>query len=185
MPFELLPETVLDKAKVVYVCRNPKDVCVSFFHHQTDMLDHVYQFKGTFDDFAELFMQGKVEYGSYFDHLKSAWKHRNHPNMKFIWYEDLRKNTIKEVSDISTFVNHPLSKSKIAELVEHLTFSNMKERAAKQMGQVGGKDDTTSKFYRKGTVGDWKNYFKGEKLTLWDDWIAKNLEGSDIKFNFE
>jgi hypothetical protein len=181
MPFELLPQNLLDKAKVIYVCRNPKDTCVSFFHHHTDVLGQHYDFKGTFDQFAECFMDGKLEYGSYFDHLKSGWKHRNHPNMKFVWYEDMRKDTIKEVTDLAEFVKHPLTEAKIEELVEHLKFSNMKERAAKQMGA----NDSYTKFYRKGVVGDWKNYFKGEKLKTWDDWIAKNLEGSEIEFNFE
>jgi len=31
MPFALLPKNLLDTAKVIYVCRNPKDTCVSFF----------------------------------------------------------------------------------------------------------------------------------------------------------
>ena len=191
LPFELLPRNLLDKAKVIYVCRNPKDTCVSYFHHHKDIGAESYDLKGTFDQFAECFMDGKLEYGSYFDHLKSGWKHRNHPNMKFVWYEDLQKNTIKEVTDMAKFVNHPLSNAKIEELVEHLKFSNMKERAARVAKQMEGDDDqkaiadSFTKFYRKGMVGDWKNYFKGEKLKNWDTWISKNLEGSDIEFNFK
>ena len=179
LPFELLPQNLLDTAKVIYVCRNPKDTCVSYYHHHTDVLGAVYEFKGTFDQFADSFMAGILQYGSYFDHLKSAWKHRKHPNMKFVWYEDMKKNTIKEVTDMTKFVNHPLSESKVIELVEHLKFNNMKERAVKVMA-----DESFIKFFRKGTVGDWKNYFTGERLKAWDDWIANNLEGSDIEFNF-
>ena len=91
---------------------------------------------------------------------------------------------------MAKFVKHPLSDAKIEELVEHLKFSNMKERATKAAEQMGGDDkqkaisDSFAKFYRKGMVGDWKNYFKGEKLKTWDDWISKNLEGSEIQFNF-
>ena len=36
------------------------------------------------------------------------------------------------------------------------------------------------KFFRKGVVGDWKNYFKGENLKVWDQWIQDNLQGTDI-----
>ena len=183
MPFELLPEKLLDTAKVIYVCRNPKDTCVSFFYHITDALQATYEYKGDFDQFIDCFMDGKIEYGSYFDHLKSGWKHRNHPNMKFVWYEDMRKNSLKEVSDIASFINHPISEAKIEELVEHLKFSNMKDRATKQSADAKSKG--LGKFFRKGEVGDWKNHFKGDKLKKWDDWIAKNLEGSDIEFKFE
>ena len=34
LPLSLLPDDLLEKAKVVYVARNPKDTMVSFFHHQ-------------------------------------------------------------------------------------------------------------------------------------------------------
>ena len=32
----------------------------------------LYEYKGTFDDFVKLFMEGKLEQGNYFFHLKSA-----------------------------------------------------------------------------------------------------------------
>ena len=178
LPFELLPPNLLDTAKVVYVCRNPKDTCVSYYHHIDNMLKLMYQFKGSFDQFTDCFKNGQLEYGSYFAHLKNGWKRRNHPNMRFIWYEDMRKNSVKEVSSLATFLNHPLSEEKVNELVEHLEFSNMKERAVKE-------NPRSSTFFRKGEVGDWKNFFEGEKLENWDKWIAKNLEGSDIQFNFQ
>ena len=182
LPLELLPPNLLEQAKVIYVCRNPKDCCVSYFHHMTDVLSQMYEYQGTFDQFVELFMQGKLEYGSYFNHLKSAWKFRTHPNMKFVWYEDMKKDSIKKITEITEFVNHVLSEEKIKELDEHVKFTNMKERAA---AQFGGNDSKMAKFYRKGAVGDWKNYFKDDKLKVWDEWIAKNVEGSNIKFNFE
>ena len=178
MPFELLPDNLLDTAKVVYVCRNPKDTCVSYYHHIDNLLKLMYQFKGSFDQFTDCFKNGQLEYGSYFAHLKNGWKRRNHPNMRFIWYEDMRKNSVKEVSSLATFLNHPLSEEKVNELVEHLEFSNMKERAVKE-------NPRSSTFFRKGEVGDWKNFFEGENLENWDKWIAKNLEGSDIQFNFQ
>ncbi len=38
---------------------------------------------------------------------------------------------------------------------------------------------------RKGQIGDWKNYFSGDKLAEWDNWIQQNLEGTNIKMVFE
>jgi len=182
LPLELLPDNLLDKAHVVYACRNPKDVCVSYYHHISDVFDELYEYTGTFDQFTECFMEGTLEYGRYFNHLKSAWKLRNHPNMKFFWYEDMKKNTKKEVSDLADFLKHPLSQDKIDDLVEHLSFKNMKQRATDGMG---GEKSPLAKFYRKGEVGDWKNYFEGEKLEKWNTWIARNLEATDIDFHFE
>jgi len=33
LPLSLLPDDLLEKAKVIYVARNPKDTMVSFFYH--------------------------------------------------------------------------------------------------------------------------------------------------------
>lgn len=175
LPFCLLPPNLLNTAKVIYVCRNPKDCCVSFYHHVTEIFKKLYEFNGTFDDFAELFMQGKLEQGCYFHHLKSAWNQRNHPNMKFLWYEDMKKDPIKEVTNMTTFLNHNLSEEAISALVDYLDFSNVKERAS----------DQKKSFFRKGIVGDGTNYFQGDKLKVWDNWIAKNIDGTDIKFIYQ
>ena len=56
-----------------------------------------------------------------------------------------------------------------------LWFEDMKKDLIKAM----------TKFFRKGEVGDWKNYFSGKKLEEWDAWIKTNLEGTDIKIRFE
>ena len=40
-------------------------------------------------------------------------------------------------------------------------------------------------FFRRGEVGDWKNYFAGDNLKLLDDWIKSNLEGTELDIPFE
>ena len=54
---------------VVYVARNPRDCCVSYYHHQT-LFDEGYRFTGDFEDFARLFRKGMLNYGDYWSHLK-------------------------------------------------------------------------------------------------------------------
>ena len=68
LPFEMLPPNLLDTCKVIFVSRNPKDCCVSFYHHHLNFPE--YKFKGTFADFAEFFMEGNLEFGSYWTMLK-------------------------------------------------------------------------------------------------------------------
>ena len=41
------------------------------------------------------------------------------------------------------------------------------------------------RFFRKGGLGDWKNYFQGENLKTWDEWIEENLAGTDITLTLE
>ena len=53
----------------MYVARNPRDCCVSYYHHQT-LFDEGYRFTGKFEDFARLFREGMLNYGDYWSHLK-------------------------------------------------------------------------------------------------------------------
>lgn len=51
LPFKLLPPSVMEeKAKVVYIARNPKDVVVSYYH-----LNKLYRTQGYVNDFETFF----------------------------------------------------------------------------------------------------------------------------------
>ena len=68
LPLEMLSPDLLDTCKVIFVCRNPKDVCVSFFHHQRNISG--YNYLGDFKQLAEMFKEGTTHYGSYWTMLK-------------------------------------------------------------------------------------------------------------------
>lgn len=55
LPFSLLPREIregLKKPKIIYVARNPKDVCVSFYHHRV----LIEGYSGTLDEYVEEFI---------------------------------------------------------------------------------------------------------------------------------
>ena len=68
LPIEMLPPNLLDTCKVIFVCRTPKDCCVSFYNHFMNFPE--YKCKGEFADYAELFLEGTVEFGNYWTMLK-------------------------------------------------------------------------------------------------------------------
>ena len=68
LPLEMLPPNLVETCKVIFVCRTPKDCCVSYYHHHLTLAG--YHFKGTFADFAEHFLEGTLEFGSYWTMLK-------------------------------------------------------------------------------------------------------------------
>ncbi|GFT92081.1 sulfotransferase 1C2 [Nephila pilipes] len=101
LPFHLAPWS--SSAKYIFIARNPKDCCVSFYHHTENT--PAYRFKdGTFDDFFELFINGEVDYGDYFDTLISWYEHRHDPNVLFITYEQLQKDVRTYVLKIAEFI---------------------------------------------------------------------------------
>lgn len=101
VPFNLVPYS--PEAKYIYVVRNPKDVVVSFYHHTRTL--SVYNFEnGDFNDFFDIFIKGEVEFGDFFDHLLSWYEHINDPNVLFLTYENMKKDTKKAIYQIAEFV---------------------------------------------------------------------------------
>ncbi|KAL1414126.1 hypothetical protein MTO96_000945 [Rhipicephalus appendiculatus] len=107
LPFHMNPYS--KEAKYIYITRNPYDCCTSFYYHTKH--NPPYQFgDGTFDEFFELFMQGRVDFGDYFDNALSWYERRNDPNVLFLTYEDLRKDTSVHVLQIATFIGEERAK---------------------------------------------------------------------------
>ncbi|TRY80471.1 hypothetical protein TCAL_13353, partial [Tigriopus californicus] len=183
IPLELLPPKLVETCKVVYVCRNPKDTCVSYFHHSA-IGKPVYKLYGNFEDYSELFFNGRLVYGDYWQHLKSGWALRGHENFKFIWFEDMKQDHKAGLKDLAQFLGYERTEEELDTLVKHLTIDNMRNISVAKARNDYEKE-FLAKFFRKGQVGDWSNYFQGETLQKWNEWIKKHLEGTDIVMRFK
>eukprot|EP00094_Tigriopus_californicus_P008954 TCALIF_08630-PA protein Name:"Similar to SULT1C4 Sulfotransferase 1C4 (Homo sapiens)" AED:0.11 eAED:0.11 QI:74/0.71/0.62/1/0.85/0.75/8/100/616 len=116
--------------------------------------------------------------------LDGGWKLKDNKNFQFVWYEDLKKDHAKGVRELSEFLGIKRTEDEIRTLVKHLSIDEMRKRAMQEAKDSEEKVEF-SKFFRKGVVGDWKNYFAGEKLEEWENWIKENVQGTDIQMNFE
>ncbi|KAF8764348.1 sulfotransferase ssu-1-like [Argiope bruennichi] len=176
-------------AKYVFVARNPKDCCVSFYYHTRNIPGFGY-WDGEFDDFFELFMAGEVEYNDYFDHLLDWYPHRNDPNVFYTTYEDMKKDIKDIILRLSKFLGEEYIEAiekdnNILNNIVHFSgFQYMKESYS-DMCEVEKEgthlytglqyiDEFTKalklpedlpeiEFVRKGIVGDWKNHFSSKQ----------------------
>ncbi|KAG0443224.1 hypothetical protein HPB47_015159 [Ixodes persulcatus] len=144
-------------AKYIYICRNPFDCCVSFFYHTKAMPEYEFQ-DGTFDEFFEMFIEGKVDFGDYFDHVLSWYEHRNDPNVLFLTYEDLKKDTATWVLKIADFLGEEYE----------ATSQDVLETPM------------SGEFVRKGVVGDWRNHFSADQIKRLKERIELKTRGSDL-----
>ena len=128
LPLHLLPPDLLSKCKVVYVARNPKDVVVSYYHHHklTKSVEKDLQFP----DFVKFFMSELLVQDPYMAHVKEAVSMMNNPNMKFLWYEDMKRDLPAAIRDVASFLNKDLKDSDIAALADYLDVKNMKQNPA-------------------------------------------------------
>lgn len=188
LPMCMLPPNLLDVCKVLFVCRNVKDTCVSFYHHEKLLPNQGLDKDADFGEYSEFYRKGEVLYGSYWAHLKDGWKYKGNKNFKFMWYEDLRVNLDKCLRELADFTGFKLSDDNISTLVDHLNIENFRKNDAVNMkpmkGTVPDEVRDNFNFIRKGKVGDWKDHFKcEEKVKEWNQWIENNNDmGIPIKY---
>ena len=178
-PFELLPPNLLDTCKVIFVSRNIKDVCVSFFYHIRRI--KVFDFHSDFPTFASLFQDGLLFRGGlegYFKMLNSGWKQRNHTNLLIFWYEELLQDPKKIILDTKNHINYDVEEEKLEELCKAMQFESYRNICSmnKAEGETSGRHNDRGEFTRKGINGDWKNHFSKRLLEEWDTIITKNLQ---------
>ncbi|XP_013858800.1 sulfotransferase family cytosolic 2B member 1 [Austrofundulus limnaeus] len=179
--YNLMPPSFhTSKAKVIYVMRNPKDVLVSsyYFHQMTSFLED----PGTFDEFMEKFLYGRVLFGKWTDHIKSWKRAKLGDRILFITYEEMVQDLPASIKLMSDFLGSNLSEEVIQKVAEQCSFKTMKSNCMSNFSLVPKKymDNKKSLFLRKGIVGDWKNHFNSEQLAWFTSVLLKELEGKNI-----
>ncbi|KAL1414131.1 hypothetical protein MTO96_000950 [Rhipicephalus appendiculatus] len=189
LPFYKIPYSA--EAKYVYIARNPYDTCVSFYHHTRRMPVHQFQ-DGTFDEFFELFIQGRVAFGDYFQHVISWYEHNNDPNLLLLTYEELKRDTSRCILKIAEFMGQEWiqkfqeNPELFSQILEKTSIEQMKKvfnnRAQKPLFIdspflktvrpefrkrllafiAAVEPPKPGDFVRKGQVGDWKNHFSAD-----------------------
>ena len=113
-----------DGARYIYVERDGLDVLVSYFHFYRAYLG----FEGTLDDFYRRFMDGRVQYGSWFDHV-AEWRERAFdPDVLIVRYEDLLSDRKASVERIVGFLGWERSEHWVDRTVIESSFDAMKRR---------------------------------------------------------
>ncbi|XP_072943493.1 sulfotransferase 1C4-like [Epargyreus clarus] len=180
MPLSLLPPSLLDTAKVVYVARNPRDVAVSNYYNYKSQ--NIVPVDREFKPFWKLFMENKTLWSPYFEHVKEAWRQRNHPNMAFIFYEELSKDLPGVARRLAKFFGKEYSEEQFEALYNHLKFDNFKNNKSVNMAEWQEIGVMKGPFIRKGKTGGWRDHFDEEMMQQADRWIEENLRDTDLHF---
>ncbi|XP_069840611.1 sulfotransferase 1A1-like [Dendropsophus ebraccatus] len=185
LPVHLLPNTFWEKnCKVIYVARNPKDVLVSYYHFYHMAVVHPEP--GTFEEFLQKFIEGKVSYGLWADHVKGWWKMRHQRDVLYLFYEDMLEDPKREIRKVMKFLGKDLSDDIMEKIHQCTTFKAMKEDYLVNYSTIPTSvmDNTISPFMRKGTCGDWKNYFTVAQNEIFDDYYKREMSDTDLTFRF-
>ncbi|KAF2893634.1 hypothetical protein ILUMI_12535 [Ignelater luminosus] len=186
LPFSLLPQQIQNGTrtpKIVWVIRNPKDTCVSYYHHGTLLMT----WRTCLKNFSKVFLAEKCHYGSYWKHLWSYWNKHHLPNLLMVRYEDMKSELPSVIKVVAQFLNKELNEHQIQLLCNHLSFQSMKtnpavnfeERVARirSMNLVVKDGD----FIRAGIVGKYKEELSPELIKQFNEWISKNIQGTELE----
>lgn len=184
LPYNMVPKghNEATKPRYIYVVRNPKDVCVSLYHYYQD-IPYMPEIP-TWNQAFQRFMKGRVVYGGlWFDQVLSWWKQRDDPNILFLTYEDRTKNPGNAVEKIAKFIGKEISPETRDRIVQQTSFGAMKSSEHTNYTWVKGMKKNG--YFRKGKVGQWKNYFTEEQDELFDNVFNDKLTGTGLIIDFE
>ncbi|XP_046418746.1 luciferin sulfotransferase-like [Neodiprion fabricii] len=185
LPFHLLPRqlrTGEKKPKILYVVRNPKDTCISFYHH----CKLVEGYNGTFEEFYTLFLGESDHYGPFWMNVLGYWKNRKEHNILWLTYEDMKQDLSAEILRTAIYLGNTLNKVQLSLLTEHLSFASMKANPAVNYEELIAKLHEMSQvkregvFMRSGTTKQWKSFMTPELIERFDEWTEKHLKGTGL-----
>ncbi|XP_041527591.1 sulfotransferase 1E1 [Microtus oregoni] len=183
LPPQLLPASFWEKnCKMIYICRNAKDVAVSCYYFF--LMITSYPNPESFSEFVEKFMQGQVFYGSWYDHVKSWWEKSKNPSILFMFYEDMIEDIRREVIKLLKFLGRKPSDELVDKIIHHTSFQEMKNNPSTNYTTMPEDMMNTkvSPFMRKGIVGDWKNHFTVALKERFDEHYEQQMKECTLKF---
>lgn len=151
-----IPRSIFEReSKVLVLFRNPKDTAVSYYHFSQGM--KLTPGDQTWDDYFSDYMNGKVPYGFYLNHIIAWNKYIDDKNILFVTYEELKENTTLGLKKIAKFFDFSVTDQDIQTIIEKTSFKAMKEKGSETHGMAA------KSLFRKGIVGDWKSLFTEEQ----------------------
>jgi len=154
------PTAETNTARIVLTSRDPRDCCVSFYHHMMSMTVNAREYYGmqvpaSFDVYFEEWM----EFASWYNNVESWWPHINDKNVLWLRYEDMVDDLGNNIQRLLTFLQWKLTPEQLRCVTDHCSFTWMKAHSDKFILKLqnGEPEFKPGGFIRKGKVGDHKN----------------------------
>ncbi|KAJ4705454.1 Sulfotransferase [Melia azedarach] len=191
-PYSWLPNSITESGcKIVYICRNPKDVFVSLWHFVRNIESENREVISLEEGF-DLYCRGTSVYGPYLDHVLGYWKASlEFPDrVLFLKYEEMMEDPAFYLKKLAEFMGYPFSleeenEGEVQKIIDLCSFDKLSSLEINTKGKVyydQGAMFNNHTLFRKGKVGDWKNYLTSEMAERLDKIAEDKLGKSGLKF---
>ena len=184
LPYHMTPQN--SKAKYIFVIRNAKDTVVSFFHHTRGFVKHYNFADGTFDTYFRLFVEGRVDFGSYFDCVRSWLDHKDDDNILCVTYESLRSNPREGVLKIAEFLDAKVYPERLLANNEDILDKVLEHSSLKSMQQdprrwCSERPKEHTPFIRKGSMGGWDELLTPQQIEILDSKMREICSEAELR----
>lgn len=145
----------------IYIIRNPLDVAVSFAHHSSKSVYNMVQSLNNSnfafcDNLDRLPNQLRQLLGTWTEHVKS-WTEQTSIPVHLVRYEDMKTDSLQTFKKAIEFIGIKRTDLQIRIAIEKSDFKILSQ----QEKETGFKEKMikSTSFFRKGQIGDWRNYF--------------------------
>jgi len=179
------------KARYIYVGRDARDVCWSWYHHQVNFTPETYDTLNAFPGRAgpPIARPGgdiRAYYHAWLDNdgwpapsfwanVQGWWDIRRLPNVLLVHFARLKADLPAEIRRIGAFLDVPIDEALLPAMVEHCGLEHMRRQAAaferlKHRFKGGG-----ATFINKGTNERWRDVLSPAEIAKCDAIAAERL----------
>ncbi|KAH8512644.1 hypothetical protein Peur_056632 [Populus x canadensis] len=185
-----LPQSIRDSGcKIVYICRNPLDQVVSYFHFARKFKRENVKPLSSIDEGFDNVCLGIQSYGPFWDSVLGYWKAslERPDKVLFLKYEDLKEDITFSLKKLAEFLGLPFSEKEekegvIEEISKLCSFDNLKDLEVNRTGFFESAGAPNSTFFRKAKVGDWCNDLSPSMAECFLKIVEEKLAGSGLSF---
>lgn len=175
----------INTAKIILTSRDPRDCCVSFYHHIINMTAEArankqMPYPKSFDEHVTQWL----EFAAWYNNVKSWWPYYQHPRVLWLRYQDMKNDLAKCVDKITDFLQWKVSAEQKARVLEYSSFEWMKAHDEKFSSQ-GEKKQRVFKpgtFIRQGKAGSYYELMTEEQEQRILDKAKTELEAACLDF---
>ena len=174
--------------RIILLYRNPKDLLASYYHYALKQ-SFIGKKPGSWNEFFEQSVKPKTLYmGDWADFLldwTAALKDR--PGVLCVSYEDMKRDVKKVILDVARLCGIQTDDDVINRVASYTSFNSLRQQGMllPDKGCSAFLSDDASHHFRKGVVGDWKNYFTEEQNKYIEEQCTHVTSKCGITFQFE